>query len=86
MKLRFQILSLGLVGVLMATLVGGVGIFGASRLAGAVENAQVMGTALQKSQHSDMMHDAIRGDVFLAILGAVNKEPALLANAQKDLQ
>ena len=86
MKLRFQILVLGFVGVLMAALVGGVGIFGASRLAGAVDNAQIMGTALQKSQHSDMMHDAIRGDVFLSILGAVNKDTALLADAQKDLQ
>jgi methyl-accepting chemotaxis protein len=64
----------------------GVGIFGALRLAGAVDNAQTMGTALQKSQHSDMMHDAIRGDVFLAILGAVNNDTALLADAQKDLQ
>ena len=86
MKLRFQILALGFVGVLMAALVGGVGIFGALRLAGAVDNAQTMGTALQKSQHSDMMHDAIRGDVFLAILGAVNKDTVLLADAQKDLQ
>ena len=86
MKLRYQVLFLGFVGVLMAALVGGVGIFGASRLAGAVDNAQNMGTALQKSQHSDMMHDAIRGDVFLAILGAVNKDTALLTDAQKDLQ
>ena len=86
MKLRFQVLVLGFVGVLMAAMVGGVGIFGASRLAGAVDNAQIMGTALQKSQHSDMMHDAIRGDVFLAILGAVNQDTAQLADAQKDLQ
>ena len=86
MKLRNQIISLGLVGVLMAGLVGGIGLFNAYRLADAIDDATGMGAALQSSQEADMMHDAIRGDVLLALLGAVNKDAAQLSEAQKGLQ
>jgi methyl-accepting chemotaxis protein len=86
MKLRNQIISLGLVGVLMAGLVGGIGLFNAYRLADAIDDATGMSAALQNSQEADMMHDAIRGDVLLALLGAVNKDADQLSEAQKGLQ
>ena len=86
MKLRNQILALGLVGVLMASLVGGIGLFNANRLAGAIDDAVGMGVALQSSQEADMMHDAVRGDVLLALFGAINKDASQLADAQKGLQ
>ena len=85
MKLQHQILGLGLVGLLAAALVGGTGLRNATQLASAFDNAINMGLALQKSQQADMMHDAIRGDVLLALLSAQTKDAGGLADAQKDL-
>jgi len=85
MKLRSQILGLGLVGVFTAVLVGGAGLFNTSRLADSFDKSVNTGLALQKAQLADMMHDAIRGDVLLALLSAQNKNAEGLAEAQKDL-
>ena len=85
MKLQHQILGLGLVGLLAAALVGGTGLRNATQLATAFDNSINMGLALQKSQEADMMHDAIRGDVLLALLSAQTKDTGGLADAQKDL-
>ena len=86
MKLRSQILSFGLLGVLMASLVGGIGLFNAGQLAGAVDNANTMASALHESQQADMMHDAIRGDVLLALLGTLSQQSGQIEEAQKGLQ
>jgi methyl-accepting chemotaxis protein len=86
MKLRNQILSLGLVGLLMACLVGGIGLFNAGRMADAIADSVNMSSALHHSQEADMMHDALRGDVLLAMLGAVNKNNDQISEAQKDLK
>ena len=85
MKLRNQILGLGFVGMLMASLVGGIGLYSANQLAGAVDQSASMGVALHNSQQADMMHDAIRGDVLLALVASTNKDSAQIAEAQKDL-
>ena len=86
MKLRTQTLTLGLIGVGMAALVGGIGIFNAGGLAHAVDDANTMASALRESQQADMMHDAIRGDVLLALLSSVNKDPTQLSESRKGLQ
>jgi methyl-accepting chemotaxis protein len=85
MKLRNQILGLGLVGLLMAAMVGGTGVVNAIGLSVAFDQSINTGLALQKSQEADMMHDAIRGDVLLALLSATNNDSAGLAQSQKDL-
>ncbi|MDR7377036.1 methyl-accepting chemotaxis protein [Rhodoferax ferrireducens] len=85
MKLRNQILSLGLVGILMAGLVGGIGLLNAKRLTGAIGDSIGMGVALQSSQEADMMHDAVRGDVLLALLGAISKDQSQVDEAKKGL-
>jgi methyl-accepting chemotaxis protein len=85
MKLQHQILGLGLAGLVAAALLGGTGLRNATHLAGAFDNAINMNLALQRSQEADMMHDAIRGDVLLALLSAQTKDAAGLAEAQKDL-
>jgi methyl-accepting chemotaxis protein len=86
MKIRSQILALGLAGVLAAALVGGIGLINANRAAGAIENSTNSGLALQASQEADMMHDAVRGDVLLALFGALSQNTAQVAEAQKGLQ
>ena len=85
MKLKSQILLLGVVGLVMTALVGGTGLLNASKLSVAFDNSINMGLALQKSQEADMMHDAIRGDVLLALLSAQTNNKEDLAASQKDL-
>ena len=85
MKFRNQILFLGLLGLLMACLVGGISLLNTQRLTLAIDNSQRMGEALEHSLEADMMHDAIRGDVLLALLGGLNKDAAQLSEAEKGL-
>ena len=85
MKLRTQILALGVVGLIMTALVGGTGLLNANKLSEAFDDSINMGLALQKAQEADMMHDAIRGDVLLALVSGQTQDTAGLAESQKDL-
>ncbi|WP_198674662.1 methyl-accepting chemotaxis protein [Rhodoferax ferrireducens] len=85
MKLRNQILGIGLAGTFIAALVGGVGLFSAQRLADAFGGSVSMGLAVQNSQRAAMMHAAVRGDVQRAMLGAIGRDKAQIAQAQKAL-
>ena len=86
MKLRTQIVSFGLVGTLLAGMVGVIGLLASSRLGGAVNNSILAGQSLQASQEADMMHDAIRGDAQLALLGGFERSPERIATAEKALK
>ncbi|WP_326543696.1 methyl-accepting chemotaxis protein [Pseudorhodoferax sp.] len=85
MKLRSQVLGLGVVGVVMAGLVGVIGLLNGNRLAAEIGRSVDLGAALQSSQEADMMHDAVRGDVLLALMGAQNRDTAQIAEARQDL-
>ena len=86
MKLRNQVLGLGLLGVVMTALVGGAGLINASRLSDAFDESINVSLALSKSQEADMMHDAIRGDVLLTLLAAQKSDAAGMAEAEKGLK
>ena len=86
MKLRQQVIGLGVVGVLMAGLVGGIGLYVSGRLTDAIEQSVAMGSALKSSQEADMMHDAVRADVLFALLGAHNRDAAQIAEARQGLK
>ena len=86
MKLRNQILALGLVGGLAAAMVGGIGLLGVNKLAGSIDEAATMSLALQSSQKADTMRDAVRDDVLLALLGATGKDANQIKNAQEGLK
>jgi methyl-accepting chemotaxis protein len=86
MKLRNQILALGFVGVFTASLVGGIGLWGAARMTDSFDKSTLMASALQHSQQADMMHDAVRADVLMAMLGSLNKDQAQVAKASADLK
>ena len=85
MKLRNQVLSIGLAGAVMAAVVGGVGLLSAGRLAGAFDASVQMGAAVQSSQQAAMMQGAVRGDVLLALFGAIGRDKSQLERSQKDL-
>lgn len=86
MKLKHQIIALGLVGILASGLVGGIGLLQTARLSAAIDESETMSSALQSSQEADMMHDAIRGDVLLLVQGASTQNAAQMAEASKDLE
>ena len=86
MKLRTQILALGLSGALLAGRAGGIGLFTSSRLGDSLSDAVQGSHALQTSQDADMMHDALRGDAQLALLGALEKNADRVAEAQSGLK
>ncbi|MBX3619764.1 MAG: HAMP domain-containing protein [Rhizobacter sp.] len=86
MKLSTQIISFGAAGALLAGLSGAIGLITSSRLGDGLDQAIAAGVALQASQEADMMHDAIRGDAQLSILGALEKNAGLIDQADKGLQ
>lgn len=86
MQLRTQILSLGLAGALVAGVVGGIGFVATAALSDSIDAVVESGQALQLSQLADMMHDAIRGDAQHALLGALEKRPTAIDEAERDLQ
>ncbi len=86
MKLRHQVVGLGLVAVALAGLVGGIGLYHVERLSDTIDESLTLGSALQASQEADMMHDAVRGDVLLGLLGAQSKNPAQIAEARAGLK
>jgi methyl-accepting chemotaxis protein len=85
MKLRTQILLIGIAGACVSTLVGGVGLFSVRTLVGAFDGAVSMGNAAQNSQRASMMHGAVRGDVQRAMLGAIGRDKKQIADAKRDL-
>ena len=85
MKLRAQILTFGLTGALGACLVGGIGLAASHRLGLGLEGAVQAAAALQASQQADMMHDAVRADAQLALLGALEHDQARIGDARSGL-
>ena len=85
MKLRTQILVLGLFGALLASVSGSMGLLGVSRLGVSIDESLRASETLQTSQDADMMHDAVRADAQMAYLGALDKSPARIAEAQASL-
>jgi len=57
MKLRTQILCLGLAGAALVSTAGGIGLLAVSSMASKVEASALSSQALQAAQSADMMHD-----------------------------
>ena len=85
MKLRTQILSLGLVGAALVCAAGGIGLLAVSSMAAKVDASAQASQALQASQSADMMHDALRGDAQRALLAVMKGDTATVTAARADL-
>ncbi len=85
MKLRTQILAFGLAGALLAGIVGAIGLVSTVRMGSSITESIGAAHTLQLSQEADMMHDAVRGDAQLAILGAAANSPQRIAEAEAGL-
>ena len=68
MTIRWKLIAGGLLSVVLALVVGGVGFASLSRLTGKMDGIQVAGEALRNHLEGDMMHDALRADVLGAFL------------------
>jgi methyl-accepting chemotaxis protein len=86
MKLRNQILGLGLVGLLMTILVGVMSHINAGKMTSGISDFIVSSTAMRSSQHVDMLHDAVRSDVFMLMLGVANQDNVQLSEGTQGLQ
>ena len=85
MKLRTQILCLGLAGAVLVSAAGGIGLLAVSSMAAKVEASALSSQALQAAQSADMMHDALRGDAQRALLAAMKGDAATITAARADL-
>ncbi|SFW80120.1 methyl-accepting chemotaxis protein [Pseudomonas sp. NFACC09-4] len=70
MKIRTKIIGSGLVSLIFALLLGGIGLWGYHSMTEALVQNETSISAMRKHMEADMMHDAIRADVLAALLVA----------------
>jgi len=81
MKLKMQILTIGISGVVIAACVGLAGLLGTEQLASAFRLSADMAQASQSSQVAANAIGAIRSDVQRALLGAMGRDKAQIDSA-----
>jgi methyl-accepting chemotaxis protein len=84
-KLKTHLLAYGLIGAVLATAVGAIGLVGTQRQARALDEVLAATAAVHKSMDGDMMHDAIRADVLGAMLAQAQGDQARVEIARRDL-
>ncbi|VXD00549.1 Methyl-accepting chemotaxis protein [Pseudomonas sp. 8Z] len=77
MKIRHKMIACGVVSILTAALLGGVGFWGVTRLAAAMADNELSVSALRNHLEGDMMHDALRADVLAAFTTDPNDSAAV---------
>lgn len=82
MKLKTQIICLGLLGAVLSMLIGAFGLIATKTMGKAVDNLEALGQAQQANDTISRMHIAIRGDGQLALFGAQQNSPERIAEAE----
>jgi diguanylate cyclase (GGDEF)-like protein len=70
LTLRRRLAVLSLIGVVFVMFIAGAGYFSLTRVQAANDELNLLSLAQRYHQDGDMMHDAIRGDVYLALHAA----------------
>jgi methyl-accepting chemotaxis protein len=83
MTLRHLLLSLAALSLGITTTVGAVGGWGLSALGHAMDDSVEATEATQNATMGDMAHDALRGDVYQALLAAQNQQGDVLQRVQE---
>jgi methyl-accepting chemotaxis protein len=86
MKLRQLYFSFYIVSLLTAIIIGAVGYWAIDQIDNSLESISQTGNTQRASQDADMMHDALRADVFNMTIAAVNADTATLKTASEDIQ
>ncbi|NQD35495.1 methyl-accepting chemotaxis protein [Permianibacter sp. IMCC34836] len=84
MNIRQKMLACGALSVFSAALLGGIGFYGQTELATAMQDNEISITALRNHLDGDMMHDALRADVLAALLTGGDASAA--AQVRQDLK
>ncbi|SHL23443.1 methyl-accepting chemotaxis protein [Phytopseudomonas punonensis] len=85
MNIRQKMLACGAVSIVATLLVGGIGLWGQAQLGQALIANEINANALRNHMDGDMMHDALRADVFAAFLTAPG-DSAAAAQVRDDLK
>ncbi len=83
---KHRLITLGVVGMAMTATVCLIGMNGQSHLTSALENSNVAAAVLRNHLESDMMHDALRGDVLNALHAAATKDAKAYEESVNDLK
>jgi len=85
MRFNTRIFMLGLAGLLSAFTIGGIGWLGQQQLHDASQSQSDASRALRWTMNADMMHDALRSDVLVALRGAEMHDAGAIKTAQTDV-
>jgi methyl-accepting chemotaxis protein len=82
MKLRTQIIFLGLLGAVLSMVIGAFGVVATKTMGKSVDSLVALGQVRQANDTISRMHIAIRGDGQLALFGAQQNSPGRIAEAE----
>ncbi len=85
MNFKGRLILLGLSGILGALVVGIFSLVVQSRMGGLVETQTINAQALRHQLEADMMHDAVKADLYEALHARVVADEAKLASARAGL-
>lgn len=83
--LKSKFILNGAVAVAQALVIAGVGLWAITSLTGALQTNEVAAASLRNHMMSDMMHDALRGDVLAAIQAGSTNDAEGYQTAKDDL-
>jgi methyl-accepting chemotaxis protein len=86
LSLRFKIMSLAAAGLISAGVIGAAGIIGQQKMNDINHEKEILSQALQNHVDGDMMHDAIRADVFGANLHAMKHNPDAIKSSVESMR
>ncbi len=84
MKIRTQLLALGLTGIALISIVGALSLYAKRKVDVALEANTLLTTVLRNHGEADMMHDSLRGDVYEAVLAGINGDTEHIKEVQKE--
>ncbi len=84
-SLKSKFILNGAVAIAQALVIAGVGLWAITSLSGALEKNEIAAASLRNHMMSDMMHDALRGDVLAAMQAGSTNDSAAYQAAKDDL-
>lgn len=84
MKIRTQLIALALTGILLVLIIGTLSVYSKLKVDAALEANAVLTTALRNHSEADMMHDALRGDVYESVLAGNRGDAAQIKESLKE--
>jgi methyl-accepting chemotaxis protein len=84
MKIKTQLIALGVTGLSLVLIVGGLAIFSKRQVDAVLDANATLTTALRNHSEADMMHDSLRGDAYEAVVSGLRNDPEHIKEVQKE--